>query len=132
MRKFILAVTGAVSAFAALAAPPAPLVGEWEDPDRNARGTMVITITREDSPRIQGMVVLAGSENCVEPIPFRGTLSAKSFTAMSDAPIVCGYGGTLSVEAVAGNDGRYAGTFSYVWMGKERAKGVLWFISEKR
>ena len=124
-------IRGALSSFlvianSALAALPSPLAGVWEELGGDERGAMTILITKEDGVHVEGIVSLTGSKDCVKPIPFRGTIALKRFTAIADAPKICGGNGKLTAEIVKVNSGqstateKYTGTFAYEWF------GIIW------
>jgi hypothetical protein len=130
-RFFLLACFLFFTAHSACAAVPKRLIGTWENAGNDERGAMTITVTREVGAYIEGVIHLTGSQDCAEPIPFRGTRSERIIHVIADTPGICGHDGTLSATAakLSQQEGdaseQYAGTFSYTFLGVAWKKGTF-------
>lgn len=130
-RMFSLALCFTCSLAASLAwALPVTLTGAWEDSYQEEHGMVTVSITKKSGAEIEGVVQLTGSRNCVQPIPFRGTVSEKTIVLVADTPGICGYNGTLNIEAAVGSPEspgapQYSGTFTYRFLGMTWKKGTF-------
>lgn len=107
---------------------PEALKGEWIRPSHDEHGTINIVITKKEGNTIHGIMTLTGSTYCTEPIPFKGSGSGDTAFIVSDAEVICGYGGTLKGQVTHVNDALYIGNFSYTWFGITWAHGTFRLI----
>lgn len=132
MKKILAFIVSLFFSFSypASATTPASLTGTWQNTNGD-KGTITVTITKTVGASINGTILLTGSEDCTETIPFRGTTSPEGIVIIADAPGVCGHDGILSAKAFPANQKErsrghsHVGTFTYKLFGLIWQKGTF-------
>lgn len=125
-RRFLFILFSAGCMTISQATPPFPqkFEGTWEA-DNVEHGTITITMTKIEGTRLTGVMLLTGSSQCTEPIPFKGIYSGDSASIEGDAQIICGYSGNIKGRVTRETEAVYTGNFSYTWMGITWARGTF-------